>query len=58
MRVMPPVKVLRTACAVVATFVQPRVAFEKQLGLQLRKIQDVDVDILVVDRADKDPVEN
>jgi uncharacterized protein (TIGR03435 family) len=33
-------------------------AFEKQLGLELKKIEDVDVDMLVLDHADKDPVEN
>lgn len=33
-------------------------ALEKQLGLQLKKTKDVDGDILVIDHADKDPVEN
>jgi uncharacterized protein (TIGR03435 family) len=33
-------------------------AFEKQLGLQLKKSKDVDVDIFVIDHADMDPVVN
>ncbi len=33
-------------------------ALEKQLGLELKKTNKVDVDILVLDHADKDPVGN
>jgi uncharacterized protein (TIGR03435 family) len=33
-------------------------AFEKQLGLTLKKVKDVPVDMLVVDRADKIPAAN
>ena len=33
-------------------------ALEKQLGLKLQKGEDVKVDVLVIDRADKAPVEN
>ena len=34
------------------------VAFEKQLGLRLDKVQDVPLDVIVVDRVDKVPTEN
>jgi uncharacterized protein (TIGR03435 family) len=33
-------------------------AFEKQLGLTLKKVKDVPVDMIVVDRADKIPADN
>jgi len=33
-------------------------AVEKQLGLKLMKVKDVQVDVLIVDGADKIPTEN
>jgi uncharacterized protein (TIGR03435 family) len=33
-------------------------AIEKQLGLKLRRLNNVSVDVLVVDRADKIPAAN
>jgi len=33
-------------------------AFEKQLGLRLEKVKDVPVEVVVIDRLDKVPVEN
>jgi len=34
------------------------VALEKQLGLKLEKVKDVPVDVIVIDRVDKLPIEN
>ncbi|MGA3017445.1 MAG: TIGR03435 family protein [Bryobacteraceae bacterium] len=34
------------------------VALEKQLGLKLEKVKDVPVDVIVIDRVDKVPIEN
>jgi uncharacterized protein (TIGR03435 family) len=34
------------------------VAIEKQLGLKLEKVKDVPVDVIVIDRVDKVPIEN